>query len=426
MPRLLILTPTAVTQGGVERILEALAADLPTRGFEVVFGLAKGKRFHHPKQFHDALRLGAYEELDGTSGTSYGRRRAIHRAICRVQPDLVLNARLFDVYPVLADLKASGSPVRHAITLQAFEKEFFADLARYADGVDLCVTSGSLIAQAVSAVSSLPEERIRSIPGGVAEPRKPVVHTADRPLRVGYVGRVEQVQKRVLDLAALASELSRRGVAVEYVVAGDGSARKDLERLLPSARYSGWLTTEQLYESIYPNLDVLVHFAEWEGVTIAPREAMAHGVVPVISRFPGLVRENQFLDGQNALTFPVGDIAAATDAIVRLDRDRSLLRSLSQEARQSQHGVYSAQGASDAWAEALHSALSRPPRRGTSLPVADDSGFLSRAGVPASLAEILRRLRKREHASAGDEWPHWSGAPDPRIERKLAALAASR
>ena len=40
MKRLFVVTPTHATQGGVERILEALAEGLPSRGFEVVFGLA--------------------------------------------------------------------------------------------------------------------------------------------------------------------------------------------------------------------------------------------------------------------------------------------------------------------------------------------------------------------------------------------------
>ena len=57
-------------------------------------------------------------------------------------------------------------------------------------------------------------------------------------------------------------------------------------------------------------------FAEYEGVTIAPR-AMVHGAVPVIR-----ASSRRGLRGRcNALTFPVGDVPAAADAVERLHRD---------------------------------------------------------------------------------------------------------
>ena len=40
-------------------------------------------------------------------------------------------------------------------------------------------------------------------------------------------------------------------------------------------------------------LDCLLNFSPTEGVTIAPREGLVHGVVPVLSRFPGLVAEGR-------------------------------------------------------------------------------------------------------------------------------------
>ena len=406
MPRILIATPTHATQGGVERILESLATHLPSRGFEVVFALAKGLRFHDPARFRAAFPAVRGVDVDGTSGTAYGRRRALRRAIVDVRPDLVLNARLFDVYSAAAQLKREGHPLRLAVTIQADEQEYLDDLARYAELVDCVVTSGALLAEKASRL--VPPEIVRSIPGGVAGARKHVQHDASRPLRLGYVGRVEQQQKRVLDLPLVADELRRRGIAFTLDVVGDGSALGEL-RSRVDARFHGWLSTADLYERVFPELDVLVHFAEWEGITIAPREAMAHGVVPVISRFAGLDVEGQFVDSENALTFAVGDVNAAADAIERLHRDRSLLERLSLAARGSQEGIRSEQGAIDAWAEAFRDALARPARVGGEVPpIRRDHGLLTRLGVPEGLAEIVRRLRKRPHDDPGSEWPHAS------------------
>jgi glycosyltransferase involved in cell wall biosynthesis len=429
MPRLLIATPTFATQGGVERILAALATGLPRHGFEVVFALAKGRRFHDPQRFLAAFPRISSVELDGTSGTSQGRQRAIRNAIEQVDPDIVLAARLFEVFPVVAELKRQSNPVRFAITIQAYEAEYLCDAARYASYIDACVTSGKLIARAASEIAGLPPGRVRSIPGGVEPAHRPVVHN-EGPLRIGYVGRIEETQKRALDLAGTMIELQRLGVAFTLTIAGDGSARAELGRRLAAAGipavFRGWLDTAELYESVYPELDVLLHFAEWEGITIAPREAMAHGVVPVVSRFTGMATEGELVDGENARTFPVGDTAAAAAVVARLDRDRTLLGALSSSARVSQSGIRSAVGAVAAWAETLQMALAQPARVGETLPeVPIDSGRLTDLGIPPPIAEALRRVmgRTQEHADPGAEWPHWSGVRDAEIERKIRELA---
>jgi glycosyltransferase involved in cell wall biosynthesis len=425
--RLFVCTPTHYLQGGVERILESLATHLPAHGFDVVFGFAKGARFHDPERFRAAFPVMRGVDVDGTSGTAYGRRRALRRAILDVDPDVVLIARMFDAYPVCAELKARGHRLRLAVTIQAYEDDFFYDLARWREFVDVCVTSGERIASTVRMLTDVP---VMSIPGGVAPARRfRVAH--DGPLRIGYVGRVVQLQKRILDLPLLARELQRRGVPFKCVVAGDGTELSALREQLPDAQYLGWLSTDELYARVYPELDVLVHFAEWEGMTIAPREAMAHGVVPVVSRFIGA---EDFVEEVNSLTFPVGDVRAAADAIERLHRDRALLERLSHEARSSQTGIRSEIGAIEAWASAFREAVARPARVGASLPEAPrDHGLLSRAGVPDALAELVRRVRKRGHGEAGSEWPHWSGVRDEDVANRLrsagvppAGPAASR
>ncbi|HEX8620084.1 MAG TPA: hypothetical protein VF911_21065, partial [Thermoanaerobaculia bacterium] len=127
------------------------------------------------------------------------------------------------------------------------------------------------------------------------------------------------------------------------------------------------------------------------------------------------------------LTFPVGDIGAAADCIERLDRDRALLERLSSAARGSQSGIRSEAGAIDAWAAILRDTLARPSRIGTSLPAAPgDHGLLTRLGVPAPVAELVRRVRRREHSGPGSEWPHWSGTHDAELERAVREFPRSR
>jgi glycosyltransferase involved in cell wall biosynthesis len=427
---LLVLTPSHAVHGGVERIIESLARDLPASGWRVVVGLAHGTRFHDPEAYRRAFPALETVDLDGRSGTRTGRVLAIEGAIARVSPDVVLVARLFDGYEAVARSKLRGNALRLAVTLQAYEPEYVADLMTYAPFVDLCVTSGRVLARAAQHFAQLPSERVVSIPGGVRAPLRQVIHDDAQPLRLGYVGRLDVAQKRVLDLVPTLAELDRHAVPWTCRVAGAGSAETVLRQTLEQSglarrvTFDGWCDLQQLYGSVYPELDVLLHFAAFEGITIAPREAMAHGVVPVISRFVGCVTEGQFLHERNALTFSVGVVAEAAAAVRRLHADRQLLRRLSAAAAQSQQAENSERGASEAWVTALNGVVERPVRCCTFVPrMPPPAGRLNRWGLPEPLAERLRAWSGRRviHRDAGSEWPHWSGHA---ASERLDAIAA--
>src|SRR5437667_109996 len=84
----------------------------------------------------------------------------------------------------------TGHRLRLAVTVQGYEPEYFVDLARYADFVDLCVVNGELGARAVKRFTRVPPERVCAISGGVVQPRRLREKSAG-PLRVAYVGRLE-------------------------------------------------------------------------------------------------------------------------------------------------------------------------------------------------------------------------------------------
>lgn len=142
---------------------------------------------------------------------------------------------------------------------------------------------------------------------------------------------------------------------------------------------------------------------------------MAHGVVPVISRFVGLATEGQFLDGENALTFPVGDLDAAAACVVRLVEEPATLARLAAAAARSQGGKYSEEGAIDAWAEAFKQSMERLATTG-SLPRIrfPDDGRLARMGLSPWIAQRIRDLLalRSPHGSGANEWPTGSALMD--------------
>ncbi|MFE9202056.1 glycosyltransferase family 4 protein [Micromonospora sp. NPDC007230] len=134
-------------------------------------------------------------------------------------------------------------------------------------------------------------------------------------LLVGYVGRLAP-EKRVELLAATA-----RLPGVRVVVAGDGPARRQLERALPGVRFLGVQHGEALAR-LYASLDVFVHTGPHETFGQTLQEAAASGVPVVAPASGGPV--DLVESGVTGLLVPPddGDALAAAVAELVADPDR--------------------------------------------------------------------------------------------------------
>ncbi len=431
--KLLICSPSAAVRGGVETIIDDLCHELPALGWEPFLALGKGARFNDVTAYRAAHLDLPILEMDGTSGTRQGRRESIRSVISRVRPDVVLSARIFDAYEVLANLKQRSDSPRLAVAIRGYEPGYLYDARRYKNIIDLCVVDGNLLTAASIDWAGLDPERVISIPGGVHPASVPHRSSgAVAPLRIGYVGRLSQTDKRVLDLVQLVSQLDKHGLNFQLSIVGEGpdeaTLREQMDRFVSSGRvtFRGWKTREQLYRDVYPYLDCMVNFSPAEGVTIAGREAMAHSVVPVMSRFVGLRSEGVYVHEHNSLTFPVGDIAEASNCILRLSSEPGLLDCLKQNASSSQTDKYSFSGAMDAWAKMLNRCLENVPQKGAipTLPQPQD-GRLARLGLSPRLAQRVRTILRRKmlHSNSGNEWPHISGLMSDEAAREIMEFA---
>ena len=434
MKKLLICSPSHNVRGGVESIINDMCRELPKRGWEVLLALGEGLRFNRVLKYREAYPDLLIIGIDGTKGTRQSRIESLVKIVKTIQPNIVFSARIFDTYHAVTLLKGRCQTPRLAIGIRAYEPQYFYDARMYKDNIDLCVTSGNLIATASVSWSGLAEKRVINIPGGILTPD----HTAQvrkpgNKLRIGYVGRLEQHQKRIFDFVPFLKELDKIDLDYSIDIIGSGPEEKQLKEKIrhwihtDKVKLHGWQSRNRLYDHFFPNMDCFVHFADFEGVTIAPREAMINGVVPVISQFTGLRAEGQFIDNFNSLTFPVGDINCAVANIKRLVSESDLMETLSANAIRSQKGKYTFDGSMDAWAKAFDSCLKMPLAIGK---VPDlslrSSGRLTLPGLSPWLAQRLRNIigKKYIHQNAGSEWPTHSGelTEDAISELKLTAV----
>ena len=432
LKKLLICSPSHAVRGGVETIISDLCSELPKRGWEATVALGKGSRFNNVAAYRNAYPDLLTVEIDGTRGTRQARVEALKQVITAVRPQIVLSARIFDAYEAVANLKLKHKSPRLAVAVRAYEPPYVYDARLYRSCIDLCVADGKLITAALVNLCGIPPGRVANVPSGVCAPKvRPEPRRPRSPFRLGYVGRLETSQKRVSDIPKFLEALDRRSVDWSLDILGSGPAENELKTQLAAfhdsgrVRFRGWQSRDSLNEVYFPTIDCLIHFAHTEGVTIAPREAMTHGIVPVISQFTGLHSEGLFVDELNALTFPVGDTNQAALCVDRLRSEAGLMERLSTNASQSQSGDYSLSGSMERWAEALDRCLDAPPTLSAAPQVTATDGRLARKYISPWLAQRLRNVLGRSflHSDPGSEWPQSSGLMDAASAEEISRFA---
>jgi glycosyltransferase involved in cell wall biosynthesis len=177
------------------------------------------------------------------------------------------------------------------------------------------------------------------LPYGVHVPRSLAREYRPEPLRLVYAGRVTQLQKRVRDLVPLVEELVRAGVPFEFDIVGEGDEFAPLRTALAAVAPAGRVrfhprVPHREMPGIWLAHDVFVQVSDFEGTSVSMLEAMAHGLVPVVtaasSGIAGVIH-----DGVNGFVVPVGDMPALARALARLAMEPGLLERLGRAAHES-------------------------------------------------------------------------------------------
>jgi len=175
-------------------------------------------------------------------------------------------------------------------------------------------------------------------------------------LVVGYVGRL--AHEKELGLLTAVQDLP----GVRLVVVGDGPQRRQLERQLHRARFTGLMTGEDL-SAAFASLDVFVHTGAHETFCQSAQEALASGVPVVAPAAGGLLDLVQ--PGANGLLFAPGSAAALADCMRAHQASPDVRRRMGEQARRSVEGrTWDAVGGElvQHYRDVLDEALSNPRR----------------------------------------------------------------
>jgi len=411
---ILFIAPSAYLLGGVQDWLYSTVIGLRNRGHNVGVGVPDGM-FHNGDRYNKEFKGLKAELFRNKSGTNEGRVTALERYLNKKKPDLVVGVNIGNLFEAVLRIK-KHSNICFAMTLHALEANYFEDIVMHKKIIDGLVTTNRLSLQMAKNIGGLEDNRIFYAPYGVPiEKTRPKENIEAGILKIIWVGRLDQAQKRVMDVVEIAKFLDEMGLDYQLSIAGDGPQRYELEKGLEvqiakeKVRFCGKMNKDSLY-SLYRDSHVLLITSEWETGPIVAWEAISAGCTVVSSRYTGCKAEQTLLHKETALLFGVGDTRDAALKVSIL-RDQRIRETIQAKSKRLVKERYSSNASLDAWEVAFQTIFESSKQLmlgGTEEAYIDPphNGRLEKyIGLRGS--EIIRSLLpKNKPNDAGSEWPH--------------------
>ncbi len=349
-PGVFLMTNTGDT-GGSERQFAVMAEALGRGSFRIETGCIR-----HTGSFLDNLpNIGEYSL--GGSFLSWRAQRSRWALAKDLRRKKIAVAHSFDFYSnlmLLPTAKLAGVPVvigsmrELGDRLSTAQTRILAWVLRFLPDRIVCNSRAAAKRLGELGVSSRLLVVIpNALPSECFDPIPPALPRTGKTLRVGLVARMNERVKNHPALLRAASQLVKDIPDVEFVLAGDGKLRPELEKMavnLGISRQVVFLGDRRDVPAVLASLDISVLTSLSESLPNAVMEAMAAGLPVVSTRVggcPELVRH-----GETGFLVESGDDAQLTEGLRTLLTNESLRHQFGaagRKAARSQFGVESIQ-----------------------------------------------------------------------------------
>jgi len=325
--------------GGVEKFVKTLTEELIRVGFEVtVFATEPRLKKPHVKKLIDGVELHlfnsyAFAEIGYLSPM-------LLRALKEVKEGII-HAHGYRSFPMLEAALAKGMDVKLVVTTHlGFSKvgELAYKIYNPLFGNLIFSKANKIIVVSPAEVEKIPllrkfRHKISYIPIGIQIPSTEFNEARyfEDKLSMLYVGRIEK-RKGMDSLLRLMSILDEDKFSLTIV--GSGPYAKQLvdtlDRLkLSNVRFMGKVSERSLQE-LYQKSTIFLLLSEYEGHSVALTEAIAHGLVPVVTDVGG----NRYVLGDAGfLVEHPCDVGKVSSILYDLYRNREKLVTRSIKAR---------------------------------------------------------------------------------------------
>jgi glycosyltransferase involved in cell wall biosynthesis len=320
------------------------------------------------------------------------RMRAILNELKRFSPTAVVSCLGETSFEVLRYVPTG---VFRVGVIQSHDPGPYNRLWPYARYLDMAAGVSRLIVRTLESFPDWGRMPVAYLPYGVPMPEGTALPRRDpnAPLRILYLGRLTQPQKRVRLFPEILERLKASGIPFHWTVAGEGDEAGFLQAAMrtESPQQTVSFPGKVLYGDL-PGLlaahDIFLLASDSEGLPLSLLEAMGCGLVPVVSDLASGIAE--VVDDTSGKRIAPENTAGYADAIIGLHQHRDELKRLSQDAQSKVRREFSLSAMADRWLAAL------PPARTSDVTWPDNWSILAPLGMERQFrfsppARILRR-----------------------------------
>lgn len=276
---------------------------------------------------------------------------AMHADCAKLKPDAVIANLGGDAFDFLRFIPPG---VLRIGIIHSDRDNVYRLVKAYAPWLDVVVAVSRHAANHFSTHINTASPKVTSVSCGIpisSEVRKP---RSGATLRVLYLGRLIEEQKRVGLMSRIIRESITRNPSIEWTLIGDGpdlpAMRKSFEDLKESVIFTGGLDYSEVRQRL-PQYDVFFLCSDYEGLPLSMLEAMSAGLVPIVSNLKSGISE--VVHDGNGIRVDIDDESGYVQAILDLSNDNLRLERMSLAARLDVSLNYSVSAMTRRWEDLL-------------------------------------------------------------------------
>ncbi len=210
--------------------------------------------------------------------------------------------------------------------LHSDDTVYYELAGRYYAQMSVCACVSNRIRNTViQKYPQIPVQNLHTIPCGIMLPVFAPAAKKDDLIRLIFIGRITDYQKRAEDLISICALLNQQGVAFHLDIAGNSdSSEKDFAARFAAAgvgefvSFHGWRSQQEI-QPLLNQADILLLTSNFEGMPLVMMEALASGCAFTGTRVSGIEDYENFPGGEGCLSvYTVGDIDDAVSKIRKL------------------------------------------------------------------------------------------------------------
>lgn len=315
--------------GGTQLFLPGLLTGLVNRGHEVHL-VAKGTPNPKVRRRIEATGAKLHPKLWDPMSLVVDASPGFAKWLNDLRPEVFLISTSADLGWVVLPLINSSTAT---LTIgHNDENTYYTPVKHYSKFLTRAIGVSDEICRKYVNECGLPTERVEWIPYGVETSDDQPVTPEAGPVRLIYVGRFENTQKRISDVVKIIQKLDEAGIDFTFDMVGDGEEMPAVRSALVDqieaghVRLHGWVESAKVMETMRSS-EVFILASAYEGFCISLTEAMANGCCPVVSDIDS-GNKQLVHQGVNGFIVPVGEVDGFVDRIRVLAEDRDRLREM--------------------------------------------------------------------------------------------------